>query len=389
MACGHGCLYCDGRAERYHVEGDFASNVTIRLDAPERLKADLAREREIDRLGRRSMISLSSGISDVYQDLERDHGLTRACLTIALEHGFPVLTMTKSTLWLRDLDIWTALSTGPGAVLYLSLNTLDDKVRRHFEPGAPRVEERLEAMGELQRLGIPFGILAMPLLPELGDSKADSGRLLTRLAGLGPAFIMAGGLTLRPGRQKDCFLEALGRYGHPSDLGTLYRDIYREERPSGMPRKDWYEPRRTVWAEALEPTGIPPMLPHRIFKKFLPPWESLHLLLQHMIMLYQYKGQETGRLVQAANRYKGWLEGRRSDYRRHRTGDPLALASDFESLFQPDGLFEEAQSLEHVLLNDRLSGLVRTLYGPGSEDRYFDYCRLRPLSTSPGTDIPN
>ncbi len=44
--CGHGCLYCDGRAERYYVEGDFARNITVKRNAVELLDRELARVKE-------------------------------------------------------------------------------------------------------------------------------------------------------------------------------------------------------------------------------------------------------------------------------------------------------------------------------------------------------
>ncbi len=46
MACAHGCVYCDGRAERYHVEEDFATDITVRDNLPERLgdRLDLLRQ---------------------------------------------------------------------------------------------------------------------------------------------------------------------------------------------------------------------------------------------------------------------------------------------------------------------------------------------------------
>ncbi len=43
--CGHGCCYCDGRAERYYVEGDFEQDVEIRRAVPDRLAEELPKLR--------------------------------------------------------------------------------------------------------------------------------------------------------------------------------------------------------------------------------------------------------------------------------------------------------------------------------------------------------
>ena len=45
-ACEHACKYCDGRAERYYVEGNFERDVVVRRNLPERLKEELAKLRE-------------------------------------------------------------------------------------------------------------------------------------------------------------------------------------------------------------------------------------------------------------------------------------------------------------------------------------------------------
>ncbi len=64
MACGHGCAYCDGRAERYWVEGDFQRDIVARENIAELLRAELPRLRE------RAPIAVGSGISDAYQPVE-------------------------------------------------------------------------------------------------------------------------------------------------------------------------------------------------------------------------------------------------------------------------------------------------------------------------------
>ena len=40
--CEHGCRYCDGRAEKYFVEGDFERDIAVRRSLPERIAQDVA-----------------------------------------------------------------------------------------------------------------------------------------------------------------------------------------------------------------------------------------------------------------------------------------------------------------------------------------------------------
>lgn len=44
--CEHGCTYCDGRAERYYVTGDFARDIQVKRNAVELARDELARMRE-------------------------------------------------------------------------------------------------------------------------------------------------------------------------------------------------------------------------------------------------------------------------------------------------------------------------------------------------------
>ena len=57
MACGHGCRYCDGRAEKYWVEGDFERDIVVRGNVPRLLGEELPRLRE------RAPIGIGSGIA--------------------------------------------------------------------------------------------------------------------------------------------------------------------------------------------------------------------------------------------------------------------------------------------------------------------------------------
>jgi DNA repair photolyase len=100
--CGHGCVYCDGRAEKYFVEGDFAKDVAVRGNLLELL----ARDRDAGFCAREfGAIGLGSGVTDVYQPIERDLLLTRKSLETLSSFGEPVVLITKNDLVLRDFDL--------------------------------------------------------------------------------------------------------------------------------------------------------------------------------------------------------------------------------------------------------------------------------------------
>lgn len=39
--CTHNCAYCDGRADRYYVEGEFGCDVSVKTNAIEVLRKEL------------------------------------------------------------------------------------------------------------------------------------------------------------------------------------------------------------------------------------------------------------------------------------------------------------------------------------------------------------
>jgi len=104
-----------------------------------------------------------SGVCDPYQPLEARYGLTRQCLKILIEYGWPITVQTRSPLVVRDLDLFrsaTELEVG------MSVPTADESIRRMFEPHAPLIKLRIDALGQLHGAGIRTFAMIAPLLPE-------------------------------------------------------------------------------------------------------------------------------------------------------------------------------------------------------------------------------
>jgi len=156
VGCQHSCVYCYARFMRRftgHEElwGEF---VDVKINAPALLKHEIDKRQ----LGRVWV----SGVCDPYQPLESKYGLTRKCLEILVEYGWPTTVQTKSPLVLRDLDL---LKRGDKIEVGLSVTTADDQIRKLFEPGAPSIRERIKALEELHLAHIrTYGMIA-PMLP--------------------------------------------------------------------------------------------------------------------------------------------------------------------------------------------------------------------------------
>ncbi len=358
MACAHGCVYCDGRAERYHVKGDFTADITVRDNLPERLAGELRRLRE------KGFISLGSGITDIYQPVEAGLGLVRSCAELLAEADFPVVLLTKSTLLQRDLPLWQAVHARSGCIVAVSLVFADDRLRAIFEPGAPTVEDRLELLRWCKAAGLCTGVLAMPLLPNLADTEDNLRRLFTSLADIGVDFVVPGSLTLRPGRQKEGFLKTIAEH-FPGDL-PRYLHLYGKELPSGAPLADFCHDFSRRLAVLLEEYGFAPAIPHRLFRNRMPIYDEVHILLHHMQSLYAAKGINVARLNLGQRRYDRWLIEEKRVFNRRRS---------LPAEHMDDRLREVLENGELALLlaNDRLTAFIRSV---ALERQVLDYKTL-------------
>ena len=364
MACTHGCTYCDGRAERYWVDGEFDRDIVVRPNLPELLA------RELPRLRERGFISIGSGITDAYQPVEQVRAIMRDCAEVIADAGFPAVVMTKNAAVTRDLDLWRRVNDRSRFLLVVSLTHSDDRTRAQFEPGASRVEERIEALTAFREAGCATGVLAMPLLPGVTDTDDNLGRLYDLLARARVDFVQPGELTLRPGRQKRWFMESLSA-SYPA-LSREYERLFAEERASGAPLAAY---RAQTSARALahnRRVGFPFLPPHAIYRGVLHRYDEVNVLISHMIELYRAVGVDVDRLRRAAGRYAEWLVARKSRYNR-RPGSryedldaELTAACAAPALSVPD--------IDSIVQNPRLAALIRSVV---IDRATFDYTTLR------------
>jgi len=156
VGCQHGCVYCyakfmkrfTGHRERW---GEF---VDVKINAPELLAHELKRKK----VGRIWI----SGVCDPYQPLEKKYMITKRCLAILIENGWPFTVQTKSSLVLRDIEI---LKRANNTEVGFTITTADERIRRIFEPGAPPSGKRIEALAKLHSEGIKTFAMVAPIFP--------------------------------------------------------------------------------------------------------------------------------------------------------------------------------------------------------------------------------
>lgn len=188
VGCEHGCAYCYGRFMKrvtQHTE-EWGEFVDVKVNAPLVLSRELA--------GASKGVVLVSSVTDPYQPLERERRLTREILLRLREHGFPTSILTKSSLVTRDIDI---LSQMPGCEVGLTITTLDERVRRGFEPRASPSPDRIAALKELSDAKIPTYAFIGPMLPYLTEETL--GPLIKELRSVGVGYVLVDRLNIKHG----------------------------------------------------------------------------------------------------------------------------------------------------------------------------------------------
>ena len=224
--CSHACVYCFARpTHRYlgfDAGRDFEREIVVKVNAPEVLRAELAR-----RSWKREHVALGTN-TDPYQWVEGRYrlmqGIWEALRDAADGAGNPCSVLTKSPLLLRDLPLMLEIAQRTTINASLSIPTLDERAWRATEPHTPNPRARLEAVAELNRVGIPTGVLIAPLMPGINDAPHQLEPLLQGAIDAGATHI--GGVALHLRRDvRDVFMDWL-RTQRP-DLLERYEQLYR------------------------------------------------------------------------------------------------------------------------------------------------------------------
>lgn len=128
--------------------------VDIKVNAADSL------QRQVKRI-RRGYIIVGS-VTDPYQPVERKFGITRKCLEVLSRTDLAVHILTRSNIIVRDIDV---LKQMPNVEAGFSITTDDDDIRKIFEPNAPPIKARVEALEALHIAGIRTYVFVGPLFP--------------------------------------------------------------------------------------------------------------------------------------------------------------------------------------------------------------------------------
>ena len=202
----------------FNAGRDFEREIVVKVNAPEVLRVELARPS-----WKGEHVALGTN-TDPYQWVEGRYRLTQGILEALRDAGNPCSVLTKSPLLLRDLPVMLEIAERASFSACLSIPTLDEKAWRATEPHTPNPRARLEAVAELNRAGIPTGVLIAPLMPGINDAPHQVEPLLEAAEEAGATSIGGVALHLR-GEVRQVFMDWM-RSQRP-DLLPRYEELYR------------------------------------------------------------------------------------------------------------------------------------------------------------------
>jgi DNA repair photolyase len=197
---------------------DFEREIVVKVNIPEVLRTELERPS-----WKREHVAMGTN-TDPYQWVEGRYQLMPGIWEALRDAANPCSVLTKSPLVLRDTGLLQEVAQRTAVTANFSVPTLDEKAWRASEPHTPHPRARLEAVGELNRAGIPTGILVAPLMPGINDDPSQVERILELAAKAGATSIGGIALHLR-GEVRGIFLEWLRSYR--PDLVEHYESLYR------------------------------------------------------------------------------------------------------------------------------------------------------------------
>ena len=219
--CSHACVYCFARPTHKYLDfnagEDFEREIVVKVNAPERLRAELARPSWAG-----EHVALGTN-TDPYQWVEGRYRLMPGIWEALRDASNPCSVLTKSPLLLRDLSLMKEVAARTEFSAALSIPTVDEKAWRATEPHTPNPKARLEAVAELTRAGIRTGVLVAPLMPGINDAPEQLAPILEQAAGAGAAYVTGIALHLR-GDVRGLFFNWL--QDNRPDLVQRYKRLY-------------------------------------------------------------------------------------------------------------------------------------------------------------------
>ena len=158
VGCEHYCYYCYVLGQ---AETDWSKEILIHDKMADRLSRDLE--------GISPQTIYMGYHADPYQPCEVAFKQTRIALECLLSANCSASLLTKSDLFVRDIDL---LEKMEDAAVSVSVAFVEDDVRTRFEANTISTDKRIAALAELKRVGIKTGALICPVIPHITDVRS-------------------------------------------------------------------------------------------------------------------------------------------------------------------------------------------------------------------------
>ncbi|NJE46932.1 radical SAM protein [Thermococcus sp. GR7] len=154
VGCAFACRYCYAKFLcRWRDYGEWGSWVEVKTNAPE-----FARKRVQGSV-------VMSTVSDPYQPIEAELKLTRRVLRY-MDKRNELSILTRSPLVTRDIDLFREFRS---IEVGLTINGVDGREKRLFEPLAPLHKARVNALQTLYDESVRTYVFVSPIIPGVTD----------------------------------------------------------------------------------------------------------------------------------------------------------------------------------------------------------------------------
>jgi len=160
--CQHACTYCSAmlnsiRRKKHRDRSDWASPRIVKDAIPQL-------ERELSHPPKDLAWVWLSPVTDPYQPIEDTVHLTRGILKVLITHKVPTWILTKSVGILQDAEL---IIENRGLIsVGFTITTLDEDIRRKYEPNASPVWNRVRALEYFHKHDVKTRCSVEPILDD-------------------------------------------------------------------------------------------------------------------------------------------------------------------------------------------------------------------------------
>jgi len=151
-------------------------------------------------------------------------------------------------------------------------------------------------------------------------------------------FLSFGGLSLRPGVQKQTMLTRVQQ--HYPDLVAGYEKVFRDDRQSGAADGRYYARLEARFQTSLRNWKLPGRVPHRLFRGLMPLYAEVSVLLEHLEFEGKLHGTVRSDLARTGMAIQQWARSRLSRNARVKGYDASAVEREFRSSVEDGTLLQ-------------------------------------------------